>query len=36
MKISLKLIYLFNVCLDSDLTSTAIPLGQFKESTVIW
>ena len=36
MKISLKLIYLLNSCLDSDQTSTPISLGQSKEFTVFW
>ena len=34
MNTSLKLIYLLNLCLDSDQNSTAIPLGQSKELTV--
>ena len=34
MKISFKLIYLLNPCLDSDQTGTAIPLGQSKECTM--
>ena len=34
MKISLKLIYLLNLWLDSHQTSTGIPLGQFKELTL--
>ena len=36
VKISLKLIYLLNLCLDSNQTSTAIPLGQSKELTMFW
>ena len=36
VNISLKLMYLLNRCLDSNQTSTAIPLGQFKELTVFW
>ena len=36
VKISLKLIYLLNRCLDSDQISTAIPLGQCKELTMFW
>ena len=35
MKISLKLIYLLNLCLDSDQNSTGIPLGQSEELTVL-
>ena len=34
MKISLKCIYLLNLCLDSVQTSTALPLGQSKELTM--
>ena len=36
VKISLKLIYLLNLCLDSDQTSTATPLGKSKEVTLFW
>ena len=36
MKISLKLIYILNLFLDSDQTSTAIPLGQSEELTMLW
>ena len=35
MQISLKLIYLLNLWLDSLQSSTSIPLGQFKELTVL-
>ena len=36
VKISFKLIYLLNLCLDSNQTNTAIPLGQSKELTMFW
>ena len=36
MKISLKLIYLLYLWLDSHQSSTTIPLGQSKKLTMIW
>ena len=36
MKISLKWIYLLNLWLDSQQSSTAIPFGQSKELTMFW
>ena len=35
-KISIKLIYLLNLLLDSHQATTAIPLGQSKELSMFW
>ena len=36
MKISLKMMYLLHLCLDSRQTSTAIPEGQSKEFIILY